>query len=313
MGSKYHYNAIPPAHAKAVYTGVDTMNKIPPYLFSAKSDHWNRTAQRIRSASHIALFLDYDGTLTQIRQEPAAAVLSLEGELILRHLSSLTDIPICIVTGRSMEDIRRLIPLDHMSFAANHGFHILHEAKEWIHPDAVSIIQVFSRLTGVLRSRLEPFPKVYVENKQFTLTVHYRSVPSSQVRSLISLVINTIRSFDTSLIITRGKKVIEIRPSISWGKGDAVLQIMKTIKTPRRPVPLFIGDDATDEDVFRVLQSKGITMRVGKNTSTLARYYVKDVEEVLRLLHLVIELRSNRSMRHRTEKKERKGISPCGR
>jgi trehalose 6-phosphate phosphatase len=288
------------------------MNTIPSYLFSKNSDHWNRTAQRIRSASHIALFLDYDGTLTQIRQEPAAAILSLEGELILRHLSSLADVHICIVTGRSMEDIRRLIPFDHMSFAANHGFHILHKAKEWIHPDAVSIIQLFSRLTGVLRSRLEPFPKAYVENKQFTLTVHYRLVPSSATRSLISLVINTIRSFDTSLIITRGKKVIEIRPSISWGKGDAVLQIMKTTKLPRRPLPLFIGDDTTDEDVFRALQSKGITMRVGKNTSTHARYYVKDVEEVLQLLHLLIGLRSNRSMRHRREKKDRKGISPCG-
>jgi trehalose-phosphatase len=93
---------------------------------------------------------------------------------------------------------------------------------------------------------------------------------------------------------------LEVRPHINWGKGNAVLQILKASQKHRSLLPVFIGDDTTDEDVFRMLQSKGINIRVGKDKTTYAAYYVKNVEEVLYLLQSLISLRTNRSPRRIT-------------
>jgi trehalose-phosphatase len=266
--------------------------KTPLYLFDQKSDNWNKIAKRLRSAPKIALFLDYDGTLTPIRRTPPAAVLSPEAEQILKNLLQLPNVRTTIVTGRSMEDIRRLIPLEGIGFAANHGFHILQDNKEWIHPDAVSLIQLLSRLHAILRHTLESFPAVYVENKQFTLSIHYRNIPIHQVKTVQSLALKTIHSYDSSLIITRGKKVLEVRPPISWGKGNAVLEILKTAHGSKRQLPLFLGDDTTDEDVFQVLKKTGITIRVERSSKTVAQYYVRNVDDVLILLKLMIMVRA---------------------
>jgi len=271
--------------------------KNPIYLFSDRYNSWKTVARKLKSASGIAVFLDYDGTLTPIKRTPSAAILAPELENILNQLVQLSGVQVAIVTGRSMEDIRRLVRVENIRFAANHGFNIYYNGTEWIHPQALSLIKVLSRLHLILRNTLIGFPKAYIENKQFTLSIHYRNVTQKNIGSLKSLVTKTVRFFDPTLRITRGKKVLEVRPQISWGKGKAVLKMLHSDKTRRQRIPLFIGDDTTDEDVFRALQSKGITIRVGKSTSTRARYFIKDIEEVVRLLQSIISLRTNRSRR----------------
>lgn len=268
--------------------------KKPEYLFSKQNQPQSSIFRKIGAASNLAIFLDYDGTLTPIRQTPSAAVLTPKTEQILKKLSAIHGIYLTIVTGRSLEDIVRLVPIDGIDFAANHGFNILQSGEEWIHPDAVVLIQSLNRLHGILRSHLELYPKAFVENKQFTLSIHYRNVPSAQEKSLKTTVLKTVRIYDSSLIITRGKKVLEVRPPIAWGKGSAVIKILKVMKSNHPVLPLFIGDDMTDEDVFKVLGSKGITIRVGKDISSNAKYYVKNVEEVIEILKSVITLRSQK-------------------
>lgn len=277
--------------------------KSPVNLFSERHNSWDIIARKLRSASGIYIFLDYDGTLTPIRQTPSAAILSPETENILQKLVQLRGVQVAIVTGRSMEDIRRLVRVENIGFAANHGFHIYNNGTEWIHPQALSLIQVLSRLHLILRNTLIGFPKAYIENKQFTLSIHYRNVAPKYIRSLKSLVTKTVYSFNPTLRITPGKKVLEVRPQITWGKGDAVLDMLHSSKTRQRRIPLFIGDDATDEDVFRALRLKGITIRVGKSVSTNAQYYIKDVEDVKHLLQSIISLRMNRFSRRRLSEK----------
>jgi trehalose 6-phosphate phosphatase len=262
------------------------------YLFSKRFNIWSTIVPKLRSASGIAVFLDYDGTLTPIRRNPSAAILDPQAQDILQQMVQLPDVQVVIVTGRSMQDIRRLVPVDKIEFAANHGFHIYQKGHEWIHPLAVTGIQELTKLHTILCTALAKFPKASVENKQMTLSIHYRNVASQNVRSLGSLVIKTVLSFDPTLRMTRGKKVLEIRPQIDWGKGHAVLKILNENKTHRKQIPLFIGDDTTDEDVFRALRLGGITIRVGRKTTSLAKYYVKDVEEVLILLKLIMTTRT---------------------
>jgi trehalose 6-phosphate phosphatase len=79
-----------------------------------------------------------------------------------------------------------------------------------------------------------------------------------------------------------GKKVIEVHPGLNWTKGHATLWLVKHARHPS-PLPIYIGDDRTDEDAFDMLR-EGITIRVGKHRRSKAQYYVKNVREVLRLL-----------------------------
>jgi trehalose 6-phosphate phosphatase len=264
------------------------------YLFSNQNNAWTVLARKLQAAAGIALFLDYDGTLTPIKRTPSTALLTPEMENILEKISHLHGLYLAIVTGRSMEEIRRLVRLENIGYAANHGFNIYNDGIEWIHPQAISQIQLLSRLHSILRNILAEVPKAFVENKQITLSIHYRNVAPRHIRSIKSLTTKTVHAFDPTLRITQGKKVLEVRPQIDWGKGKAVLELYHSSKARQQKIPFFIGDDTTDEDVFKVLRKKGITVRVGKSTSTHAQYYVKDVGEVMHLLQLIISLRTPR-------------------
>jgi trehalose-phosphatase len=292
MGSKYYYNTFSFADAETKYTNRIMIKKNPTYLFSRQINGWKKISRILCKTPRIALLLDYDGTLTPIRHKPSAATLTPESERLLQRLSNLHDIDLSIVTGRSMEDIKRLVPVEKITIVANHGFHILQNGKEWIHPEAVSLIRTLKSLAFILDSTLNDFPKAYVENKQFTLSIHYRNILMKDIPSFISIVTKTIRSFDPTLIITRGKKVLEVRPNTNWGKGTAVKQILSQKRGTFLSV--FIGDDTTDEDVFRILHSKGINIRVGKEKATYAKYYVKNVREVMQLLDSILSFRTNR-------------------
>jgi trehalose 6-phosphate phosphatase len=276
--------------------------KNPVYIFTKRKNTWDSLARKLHSASGIDVFLDYDGTLTPIRRTPAAAMLTRETKNILQQLTRLPGLQVAIITGRSMADIRKHVRVENIGFAANHGFQIYKNGKQWIHPQAAPYIKILSQLHAVLRKTLAGYPKVILENKIFTLSIHYRNVAPEVVRPLKSLAIKTVAAFDPNLQITRGKKVLEVRPHIDWGKGKAVLKMFRTRMVFRRREALYIGDDTTDEDVFRELAARGITIRVGKNTSTLAQYFVRDVEEVKHLLQSIISLRTTRSLRRALEK-----------
>lgn len=96
------------------------------------------------------------------------------------------------------------------------------------------------------------------------------------VREILPLV------HSSGLTVLHGKKVIELRPQLNWTKGHAALWVMKHIRR-RSVLPIYIGDDLTDEDAFGAL-ADGITIRVGAHGRSKARYYVRDVKEVVALL-----------------------------
>ena len=258
--------------------------KGPAYLFSRTTGAWKTVERRLRSAHCIALFLDYDGTLTPIRRTPSSPVPSPKAQNALRCIARLPNVRVTMVTGRELQSIRNVLPLENIWFAANHGFHILQNGSEWIHPVAASIVPKLGQLYSVLRIALKDIPGAFIENKLFTLSVHYRNVDARKAGKVIALTKSIVRSYGSSLLLTGGKKVLEVRPNVRWGKGDAALKIFNALKPSGRALPLCIGDDKSDEDVFRALRSKGITVRVGKNRRTRAQYYVRNVEEALQLL-----------------------------
>ncbi|MEW6118428.1 MAG: trehalose-phosphatase [Nitrospirota bacterium] len=86
----------------------------------------------------------------------------------------------------------------------------------------------------------------------------------------------------------KGKKVLELLPDIMWDKGSAVLWILRRLEDVHLPV--YVGDDVTDENAFRAIGNKGITIRVGTSKKTCAQYYLKTSREVQRLLQMVRKL-----------------------
>ena len=265
----------------------------PGYLLSERDNALYYVIRQIRRASSLALFFDYDGTLTPIRKLPSQAVLDPATRFLLRKLSLLPLVRVSIVTGRGMTDIRRLISLPNISYAANHGFELhFYDGTSWINPRAQETKPILRKLRSRLRQELRRFPLAMVEDKHATLSIHFRNVPAAQVHKVRSIVRQVVKPYDTQVRITHGKKVLEIRPQGTWGKMEAVRELSKTFPQSVRPLSLFIGDDTTDEDVFRELRRSGVTIRVGKKTGTAARYYVRSVEEVVHILKLILMIRS---------------------
>jgi len=277
------------------------MNNNGPFHLSPKQlDIWNNISRQLHTASEIDLFLDYDGTITPIRSTPAEAVLEPETVHVLQQLIQLPHLKVTMVTGRSMADIQKLVLFKNIGFVANHGFHVLQDGKEWRHPEAERFIKKLRKLYTILQGAFQPFPKSFLEDKQFTLSIHYRNVSVQEQTAFKAIARKTIYEFDSRLVLTEGKEVLEVRPPVDWGKGRAVMEILSAQQHSPRSLQMYIGDDITDEDAFQVLQSSGITIHVGNTADTQAHYYVNDVDEVLQILKMIIRLQTHRSNHHPT-------------
>jgi trehalose-phosphatase len=260
----------------------------PEHFFSEKSKGWDRIRTRLKLHRPILLLLDYDGTLVPIRKTPALATLSGKMRGVLRHLADQPHIFLGVITGRSLHDIRGMVMLKNIFYIANHGFQIVFGRKNWVHPVAQCSLPSMKKIYTALTYALRSIPGTMVENKLFTLSVHYRNLVHTPINHVKKIVERTVRSFSELCKVTTGKKVIEIRPNVDWDKGYAILKMLEMVNLPNRPLVVYIGDDRTDEDVFKRLSSStAITIRVGRNNRSSAKYYVKNTTEVKKLLESI--------------------------
>lgn len=241
----------------------------------------------------IFLFLDYDGTIVPIKKQPSLAVLPPKMSSLLTQLSLLSNIMVGVITGRSLNDIRNLVGIGDILYAANHGTQIYHKKQTWIHPGAKRSQPLVKKMELAFVKALAPIEGVIIENKGLTLSVHYRNVKSGNVLRLKRILKQIIQPFQELVKLSTGKKVVEIRPNIQWNKGHAILKILKDYRATDKSIIVFIGDDQTDEDAFKLLPSKAITIRVGKNKYSKAKYYLRNTSEVKRLLECMISLKQN--------------------
>jgi len=262
---------------------------IPKYLFQRNGYSEQDVLKKIITQSlRVYLFLDYDGTLTPIRKLPSSAVLSGSMKNLLSELNNQPNIKVIIVTGRSYSDFKKLSGLKNITIASNHGFHINSEKINWRHPAIKKILPVFQDVTLLLKKSLKQFPSTVIEDKGITVSVHYRNVKNKFVPSIKETVLYILERYSQKLKITYGKKVIEIKPAVEWNKGLAVLKILKLfrLKTSNSTM-IYIGDDTTDEDAFKILRNKAITVHVGNSSETNAEYIVKNTREVQSVLRSI--------------------------
>jgi len=234
-------------------------------------------------------FLDYDGTLSPIVDTPDEATLPPRMKRLLRELSS--SYPVTIITGRTLDDIRKRVGIKNIIYAGNHGAEIWENGQtahiQQPEQELFLIREVLEKLT----ESLSDIKGVYVEDKGITVSIHYRNVWTKDISEVFSRFWSIMKGYEGRFRVTSGKKVFEIRPFAVWNKGDAVKWILR--KHGKGFLPIYIGDDVTDEDAYSVLRKRGITLHVGPNSKS--DYYLEDIDDVYRFLSEITSLRRNRS------------------
>jgi len=231
-----------------------------------------------------AVFLDYDGTLTPIVARPELAVLAPEMRAAVRRLAQ--SVPVAVVSGRDLADVRSRVALGELYYAGSHGFDIAGPGGEQFqHPSAVGALAALDAAELELRAALAPIEGALLERKRFSLAAHYRLVRTGEAGAVEQAVREALGRH-AGLREGRGKMVIELLPAFAWDKGAAVLWLLRAIAGAlAEPLPVYVGDDLTDEDAFRAVAGKGIGIVVLQEPrATLASYRLRDVAEVQSLL-----------------------------
>lgn len=228
----------------------------------------------------LAVFLDYDGCLSPIVPDPTQAILSDQMREALQRLAGTCKV--AVVSGRDRQDVERLVQMDSLYFAGSHGFDITGPGGMRAEPGgATEALAALDQAERELQERLQAVPGALVERKRYAIAVHYRNVTQERVAE-VKQAVTEVLALHSELKEGRGKKIRELRPNIDWHKGHAVRWLLTELglDTPD-VVPLYIGDDITDEDAFAALQGHGITVMVGEHTDqTAAEYRLENVEEV---------------------------------
>jgi trehalose 6-phosphate phosphatase len=229
-----------------------------------------------------AILLDYDGTLTPIAARPELATLSPEARTLLTRLESVSTVG--IITGRDMATIQRLIGVDGLAVASDHGFVLqLPDGHEETAPGAEPYRALIDDVAATARTMLGSIDGAIVEAKPFSVAIHYRLAAPEHVAEIEAAVAAITDRFP-QFHCRPGKKVFELRPDLDWDKGSALFAIIDALGVaPDRT--LFIGDDLTDEDAFRALGDRGTTILVAdRPRASAARYRLHDTNEVTTLL-----------------------------
>lgn len=239
----------------------------------------------------VAVFLDYDGTLTPIVENPEKAILPEETRRVLRRLASFCTV--AVVSGRDLADIQRLVGLGEILYSGCHGLETAGPAWHVEKDGAKVYISMLDGAEGELRETLASIPGAVLERKRFSLAVHYRKVPETLHDVVEQAVANAAECYP-ELRKTLGKMVYELRPGMEWNKGEVVLWFLKELGLDRSDaMPVYIGDDLTDEDAFQALQDRGLTVVVkDAPRSTRARYSLRDTTEVRLFLERLVSLLS---------------------
>jgi len=233
---------------------------------------WEQVAVRLRAAANLALFLDFDGTLVPLQRDPERVWLDHPTQRLLQRLAGHPRVKVCLISGRRRRDLIQRVGVRGASYLGLHGLENGAAAASRGLP-----LGLVSRARRELAARLAGLPKVWIEDKGLSFAVHYRGAPSRVVNRARSLLREYMASLAPVLRVLEGKKIWEVLPRQVEGKGKALRDALATL--PKSVLPIYIGDDTTDESAFAELET-GLTIRVGLRTPTRAQYVLRSPAEV---------------------------------
>lgn len=251
----------------------------------------------------VVIFLDYDGTLSPIVENPDQAYMAPEMREAVKNVAKY--FPTAIVSGRCRAKVYNFVRLSELYYAGSHGMDIKgpsarkHQKgnQNVLCQPAKEFLPTMAEVYGILLEKTKSIPGANVENNKFCLSVHFRCVEEQSWSDLADRVKSVLKGYPM-LRLTQGRKVLEIRPTIKWDKGKALEFLLESLgyANSKDILPIYIGDDRTDEDAFKVLRKRGqgfgiLVSKIPKETK--ATYSLQEPSEVMQFLqHLVAWKRS---------------------
>ncbi|KAL1290040.1 hypothetical protein HN51_058408 [Arachis hypogaea] len=252
----------------------------------------------------IVMFLDYDGTLSPIVEDPDRAFMSNSMRKTVRKLARY--FPTAIVTGRCKDKVYNFVRLAELYYAGSHGMDIKgptrtskynrdSNAEGVLFQPASEFLPMIDEVYQQLMDKTKSTPGAKVENNKFCVSVHFRCVDEKKWTELLHQVQSVLKEYP-KLRLTQGRKVVEIRPTIKWDKGKALEFLLESLgfANCNDVFPIYIGDDRTDEDAFKKLRDRGqglgvLVSKFPKDTS--ASYSLQEPNEVMEFLQRLVEWR----------------------
>ncbi|RCV11471.1 hypothetical protein SETIT_2G188200v2 [Setaria italica] len=250
----------------------------------------------------IVMFLDYDGTLSPIVDDPDAAFMSETMRMAVRSVAK--HFPTAIVSGRCRDKVFEFVKLAELYYAGSHGMdikgpakassrHAKAKAKGVLFQPASEFLPMIEEVHERLAETTRCIPGAKVENNKFCVSVHFRCVDEKMWGEVSEAVKGVLREYP-KLRLTLGRMVLEVRPTIKWDKGKALEFLLESLGFAdcTNVLPVYIGDDRTDEDAFKVLRRRGqgVGILVSKHPKeTSANYSLQEPAEVMEFLLRLVE------------------------
>ncbi|MFA4948148.1 MAG: trehalose-phosphatase [Candidatus Krumholzibacteriia bacterium] len=251
------------------------------------------TLEASLEGKHILLLLDFDGTLAPIAPTPDEAMLPDETRRELERLVESSACSIGVISGRALGDVRAKVGISGITYVGNHGIEMVRPNEE---PRSIAMPQfrtMLERLITKLTVSLAPFPGAIIEDKGYSLAVHYRMVGDEERSRVKAVVHETVGALigEEEITLGNGAMVLELKPPIGCDKGTIVSSLLESeapSESGKSMFAIYLGDDSTDEDAFKAMRGRGWAVLVGAPRISYAEYYLKDPGEVLTLLRLFV-------------------------
>jgi trehalose-phosphatase len=262
--------------------------RMPAFLAIKEKSTWTPMVD----ASGIFLFLDFDGTLAEIAPRPNDVYLNSRRKECLRELVAVPEFSVAVISGRPVDDLTRLIGVDGLFYVGNHG-------SEWLAPNGAKNACVIAKpVADALTSLRDQFGcagsgarGVFLEDKGTALALHYRMASEDvavNARSEFVRAVHRHQRRGVALEILSGKEVIEAKPAAT-NKGEAAEYLLK--RFGGGALPVYCGDDLTDEFAFHRLNKRGITILVAETPrSTAASFYLRNPNEMYEFLQTFVRV-----------------------
>lgn len=261
-------------------------NQVPKHLF----DCWGEISGQIRRAQHVALFTDFDGTLTRIHRDPQAVRLAPRVRELIEGLAK-SGMTVGVVSGRKVEDVQRHVRLKRIWYGGAHGLFVS-DPQNRTHSLATREQKARIRSTSrLLEKSIRGVRGLWMEHKIATVALHYRGA-SRRSQQIARNAIDRAMERDPRLTLLASKKAWGLLPdaqSDKWAAVSFIIERERKMDSARRWVVIFVGDDATDERVFA--RMRGISVAVGKKSKTAAKYWLRSPAEVRRFLERLNAMR----------------------
>lgn len=272
------------------------------YIKSMKDlfKNWKTISLKIQKSPHILLLSDFDGTLCPIVKHPDLVKVDKDILAILKKINKLQSVMLGFVSGRPINDIKKHIGLRKAFYIGNHGleFKKPNDSKIQILSKAQikKSLKVIRSIVEQLKDETETLKGVWLEDKKYSVSLHYRQATSKDARVAAKIFNQVISEAEKNknIRVTRGKKVFEIRPSFNQNKGTAV-EKLKRMHSKKSPLLIYLGDDVTDEDVFKIMSKKDLSIHIGKGDKSAAQYSLKNVKAVGDFFQKVYRIRSGKT------------------